>query len=539
MIAPEAVADQRKDAARPAVDWPLRIAWIGIIAFVIALTIIAFGREVFNYNTETDFLGGFMSEAHRFLSGESLEVHFHPPLYAMTIASVYVLVQDWFATGLLISLVASAATLAISLVLLRKALGTAAAIGGVLALALSPTFVYYSLQATSELFSLALYLAAFLAVYLSTARRTVPYHLLAGVVIGLALLTRTNHIVLLGLLLFYFVPVPSSARPTSPTGQLRGLGWVAAGIGLPLLAWFAFAAGTASPLMPTKNHENFALTYFSPGSRISGDERFALAPQFTSTMQVLTADPARIVRIYSRDLVTTTFRLLARDTVLPFPLIAISLLCWLAIAIRERQKRAWIAVLLLNLLAMYMLLNFKMYEHRYYLYLLPFLGASIGIVFTYLLRPRSPNAVRLGSWVVLAVMIGFAAYSGVTEATRLHAGAQSTDAYAAARYFTSERAPAGSVVYSRKSHIGFYSGVQREWMPNEATLDELIEYVVDARRQAPASVFLFYGVTESSTRPQYAALADPGSLRVPQLTLVASGSERGGWFLYQLLDADD
>ena len=519
---------------------PRGLALLGIVVFVVILTVVAFERNVFNYNTETDFLGGFIPEAARLLAGEPLEIHFHPPLYPAILAGVRLLVRDWLATGLLVSLGASLAVLVTTLVLLRRAMGSGAAIGGVVALAISPTFIYYSLQATSELFSLALYMGAFLAVYASVERRSLGSYsyLVAGLLIGLALLTRTNHVALLGLLLFYFVPIPAGGRTIAGVVRLKSLRMVVAGVGLPLLAWFGFAFGTGAPVMPTKNHENLALTYFSTGSRISGDARVVLAPQFDSTRAVLTADPGRIVRTYARDFVATTHRLLLRNTVLAFPLVAVGGLCLLLLLVKERERRAWYVVVLLNLAAMYALLNFKMYEHRYYLYLLPFLGAAIGHVFALALRAPGRAFVRLGAVVVLLALVGHGAWYGVSEARRLHRADWAIDAHAAGRELAALDTAEQDLVYARKPHTAYYAGMVSRRLPDLATIEQLIEDLVESASLETHQAFVFYGQPERSTRPQYAALATPEANPFPGLALVARGSELGGWVLYRLATED-
>ena len=510
-----------------------------IVGFVVILGVIAFQRDVYNYNTESDYLGGFIPEAVRLLRGEPLEIDFHPPLYPAIIAGLQLLIRDWFATGLLVSLAASLAVLITTLLLLRRAMGPGAAMGGIVALVISPTFVYYSLQATSELFSLALYMAAFLAVYVSVERRSPGSYLVAGLLIGLALLTRTNHVVLLGLLLFYLVPAPVGGRAIPPVVRAKSLTVALAGVGLPLAAWLGFALGTGAPVMPTKNHENLALTYFSGDSRISGDARLALVTRFDSTRAVLTADPIGLVRTYARDFAATTRRLLARDTVLAFPLVAVSLLAWLVLLAKERQKRAWYGVLLLNLAAMYALLNFKMYEHRYYLYLLPFLGAAVGHGISLAFRASDKIYVRIGPMIVVLALVGHGALHGASEAKRLHLAAWATDAQAAGRELVALDAVGQGRVYARKHHVAYYAGMDSAWLPDLATVEHLHEHLVESARADARSTFVFYGYPERRTRPQYQTLATPDTEQLPSLELVARGSELGGWVLYRVLTEQD
>jgi hypothetical protein len=511
------------------------VTWLGIAVYVLTLAIAAFARDVLNYGTETDFLGSFVHEAVRFQRGEPLLIEFHPPLYPITLGLVGRLVPDWFTTGLLVSLASGAATLAMSWFVLRRMFGFGAAVGGVIALAVSPTFASYSMQATSDLFSLALYVGAVLAVFVSVERRTVPSYLLAGLVIGLGLIARTNNVVLLGLLLFYLIPLRGGARAAPSPAGARAVALLAVGLLVPVLAWYGFAAGTGAPFLPTKNHENLALTYFSDGGRISGDARRPLAEQFTSTSQVLLADPARIVRTYAIDLRNTTYRMLTRDTVMPFPLVALGVLALIVMIVREPARRPLLAVLLLNLVATYLLLNLKAYEHRYYLYLVPFVGAAIGHVLWWVGRTSRRKALRAGTMLAAAALVAFGAMTAVVEARRLDAHNRAYDAQAAGEVLTTLGPAPDSVVYARKPHVAYYAGLSSTTVPELAGLDELMSTVGDAAQRSRGDVYLFYGEVERRTRPQYAALGATvmeGADALAGLRLVASGPEGGGWWLY-------
>jgi hypothetical protein len=527
--------DVNESVAR-SVTWGV---WLVVGVAVAVLAVVALGRENFNYNTETDYLGSFRPEAERLLRGEPLEIAFHPPLYPMSLALVHTVVADWFTTGLLVSLVAALATLGFAFSYFRRSLGIGAAVGGVLALLLSPIFLHFSLQATSDVFALALYVGAFLAVQVSVERRTLPYFLLAGAVIGLGLIARTNNVVLLGLLLFYLVPRQASAAvdaapPGTVTGEARwrSLGTAALGITLPVLVWVAFATITGSPAFPTKNHENLALTYFSVGDRLSGDARRPLGERFTSTRQVLLEDPRHIARTFVADFQRTSLRLLARDTVLPVPFMALALVAVLVLLVREHDRRIAIAVVLLNLAAMYLLLNLKYYEHRYYLYLVPFIGAAIGHAFWLLVSRSSKPVLRGAAMAAFVTLLGYGVVNVVSETRRLQALDWSDDAVAAARLLRESGPTASSTLFARKSHIGYYAGLGVEMIPQVDTVDELVETLTAAGTDPAAQVYLFYGVVEQRTRPQFAALRDPSAAETLGLSLIASGPERDGWYLY-------
>lgn len=512
-------------------------AWLTAALFAITMAFVTFQRVVFNYRTETDFIGGFVRESIRFLESEPLSVSFHPPFYSITVGLAYLLVDEWMTAGLAVSLVASIAVLLSSFHLLKPVLGVPAALGAFLALLVSPVYLYYSLQATSEVFSLALYLGAFLAVFISLTLRSWFVAIVAGILIGLALLTRTNHVVLLLLLLFYFIPFPADPVKESFRKRMRLFGLASVGIAIPLAFWIGFASTTGAPVMPTKTHENLALTFYSTGNRISGEERRAVAPLFDSTSEVLLADPMRIVEIYAGDLVRNTYRLLAQDRILPVPMVALGVLGWLAILIREREKRLFTLMVFVNLAAMYLLLGLKAFEARYYIYLLPFVGAGIGY-----LVATTTTAILKGPrpWLPLVILVflfsGTAAIKTVPETVRLHTADWSDDAYAAAGYIIAAGDAENAAVYSLKGHLRYYAGAART-VSRVEELRPLLRYLRETREETGETIYVFYGALERRSRPELAKLAYPPKVQAWGLREVAKGPEGGGWLLYELEEA--
>ncbi|RMF69752.1 MAG: hypothetical protein D6743_01365, partial [Calditrichaeota bacterium] len=133
--------EQRNSVARRLLPlWPYAF----VFGLVVVLGLLSFRREVFNYGTETDFLGGFVPEARRFLSGTPLQIEFHPPLYPILLALVYLPVGDWLQAGLWISLFSALAVLLFAYAFFRRSFGQTSAAGAVLALGLSVAFLSYT-----------------------------------------------------------------------------------------------------------------------------------------------------------------------------------------------------------------------------------------------------------------------------------------------------------------------------------------------------------------------------------------------------------
>lgn len=523
-----------------------RIALLIVVAgFAIGLAAAAWSRGVYNYNTETDFVGSFAEEAGRLLRGEPLKIEFHPPWYPVVLAGVYSVVREWFATGIAVSVLAGVVTILTSFALWRRALGTLAGLGAAVALMVSPTFAHFSAQTTSDVFSLAMYCSAMLATWVAARRRTVASGLLAGALIGLAVLTRTNNVVLFALLSFYLLPA-SAFAPADGAGEAvpprerrpRALsGFTAALLGLaaPLLAWAAFATVTGAPITPTKTYENLALTYFPTGEdRISGDARVEAAARFSSSLDVLLEDPVHVLRTYLREIATAGYHLLLRDSLLPFPLFAVAAVAMVVIWIRSRERRLVIALLLGNLALMYLITTLKAYEDRYFLFLLPLVGASIGAALAPLLQRSGRPAARWLGWAAVIAMVGLAGAKTAVETPRLYLDDWATDALAAAEFLNTSDLPAPQRVYARKPHLAFYTGALggRTMPPSEDLESLLVDIRAFELEEGPAVTYVFYGEPEKRTRPQFAALSNTSGPSPDGLTRVANGPQADGWVLY-------
>jgi hypothetical protein len=489
-----------------------------------ALLSLSLQRTAFNYGNETDFLGGFVPEATRFLAGGPLAVDYHPPLYPIVLAVVYSGLGDWLRAGLVISLLSGFVALFASFRLFDLAHGRGAGVGAVVGLLLSLPFLTFSLLTTADAFFLALAISA-PALFASAELRNRRRHWFwGGLVVGLATLTRTNGAVLLLLLL------GAGRSKRRPGGALALAG---AGVAVPLLLWLAVAVWTGSPLVPQSNYENLALTYYSAGDRTSGDAIAKATADMDSAWDVISRNPRRIARIYVRDLTSNVQRLFVPD-LLPFPLAVLAFPGLCALVVVHVPRYGW--VLPATLGAMFLLLNFKAWETRYYLLFVPFMGAGIGLAVAYL---RS-QAVRTNRRRALAAILGISlALATLQTGVSLRRGwwDLSMDAQDAARLLAAWGAPPGSVVIARKPHICFYSGLECGAFPNVARLEELRASIEESAQKWPrdAKVFLFFGFAEKALRP---TLARPlhGWAQVPWLHRVGEGGERHmRWILFEIV----
>lgn len=496
-------------------------------AVLIALLAILTGwfclqRERFNLGSESDFLGRFVPEAQRLLSGGPLLVDIHLPGYAVVLAGVDRLVGDWLVSGLLLSWLPSIVVLLCCWRLFERIGGGWAGLGAVGLLATSTVFLGFSAQASSDMLFLAAFFGCLLVVVRAMESPRRADWVFGGLLAGLTFMLRTNGIVLLALALApWLVPAGHRAR-------LKYSVMFAAGAMLPIVAWAWLAQQTGSPMFPTETHSNLALTYYGDRGTAPHDQRMRLGEAFDSTLDVLLHDPLYVARVYLVDLLKLPVRIVLHAGWLPLALLSALCLLYLAPWLRSR---AGIVVLVMALLST-LLMNMKQFESRYYLYLTPLLGAALGVALQRLLMRTAVE--RRANWLLAGLVL--AVVAGMVPAAR--AARMMTEPPAESREIAAvlaaveSQVPAGRPIVARKNLVTFYSGRPLIWFPEAVTLDGLCEAL--RRDGHDGSAYLLIGAAERRIRPEVAAQVLSGAL--PGWTrLAASGGPAGaGWALVEM-----
>jgi 4-amino-4-deoxy-L-arabinose transferase-like glycosyltransferase len=353
---------------------------------------------------------------------------------------------------------------------------------------------------------------------------------IAGMLIGAAMATRTNGITLIGFLLF------AITCKGIKISRIKALMLFIIGILVPIVLWCSFAIYSGSSIFPKYTYRNLALTYFSEGSdRTSGDSMRGASEGLTSTWQVLTKDPVHITKTYVRDLIANIKAIFFKEHLLLFPYILLALPGLFVLIFREFNK--FNRVLAFNLLAMFFLLNFKAYQNRFFLYLVPFMGAGIASLLTILYS----EAKRKGQNVIILLLTLFLLFSSVLSIRQIkHTLAYDTDlsfdSVKASKILKNEKVSKYSTVIARKPHLSFYAMLNWEMFPNEETLGDLKSAVREIVGPQPndRKVYLLYGFAERKYRPKLAILGS-SNLNVPWLHPIGCGEENRGWVLYEIL----
>ena len=497
------------------------------VAIVLLLSLLmpgalALTRDFMTFGTETDFLGGFVPEAERILAGRPLQLEYHPPLYSFVIAAVWLVLRDWFASGLLVSVLAGGGLAVVGYELFRRVAGREAGWGAALGLLASPVFVAYAAFATSEVLFTFLYLATLLLAVAAWEGRARGLWLACGAVAGLTLLTRTN-----GLAVLVVLFAPALAASVPGRRKLGDAAAVALGLALPLALWAVYALITGSRLTPGLTHGALAQTYFvDPELRYAGPVRLALEQRFGGVWEVLMHDPARMTQIYARDLLMLVRRLFERDELLRFPLNHLAVPGLLVLLVLRARPVLW---LLAGAMALHvLLLNFKPFEARFYLFLAPLLGAAVAAIALELLRlVRTGPKATLARATVGLIALGAVAQAVVFTYPRLHA----QDELFAELTQAGATLPPAAGVFAMRPQVPFHLKRRSLYAARIDSIEHLARLARAAAREGP--VYVYVGEDERAWWAWVEELERRES-QVASLTPVARGTAgKEAWVLYR------
>ncbi len=489
-----------------------------ITLYGLTVLCLGMGRSYFGYGTETDFVGAFLPDARRFLASEPLKSPWHPPLYPMLIGALYSVAHDWLTAAVLVSVLSSLAVMLISYRLFFMLGGRPTAWGAVLTLVGSDVFVKYSALATSDVLFQALFLGSCLLAIMALNSGSRSLWWACGLAAGLGVVARAN-----GLTLALFVLAPLLSRAAA-RDKISQCSWFAAGFALPVILMLVYGALTGSNVFPDATHVSLAATYFTEGDRASGDALEEASGRFDSLTAVFLHDPSGIARAYLTDLYDL---LTVKFTQLLEPPLYFFYFPGLFFLVVMRGDRA-LMVVLSAVLAQLLLVNFKPFDPRFFLFLIPLMGAGVGEMCWRMLRAEWPLSLR--AWIPSVIVLMFPLAGGLAL----------TKSYVTIHKLIAEiqeivpialrEVEQGATILVRKPHLPYYANAEPVTLPNLKSLDELHAFVKGRAAEAP--VYLFYGKVERQSRPQYLVLVNPQS--APQwLKPVAWGKRPGSWVLYR------
>ena len=502
-------------------EMPLVLFAVLISAGIIAS--LSVNRNFYTYGTETDYLCSLTEEATRLLNGEPLQLYNHPPFYSATIAFVQYVVQDWFATGLIVSWVSAIIVLITSYIFFFQLWGSFAAWGSLAALIAPGIFISYSAQASTDIFFLALYCLGFFFALQAMRTKKNLYWMLTGLTAGLTTLTRSNGFTVIFLLIFPWFQYFSLRH------RLINFIWISIGLIAPVFCWILFASMTNSRLYPSGNYLNLAMTYFTE-DRIAGEAMAKVKEMgFQNAFQVIAHDPVHIAKTYVRDFLNMIWLNFRGNRLVMFPinllaLPGILLLCY-------KSNRTFIFLCLLSTLLQIGIINFKAYEPRFFLFLVPIFGAGAGLCFQKILEEVNFRNIRpiIFLFLIPFIVIGFyRSYPKVYN--RLHSQDELfRELLPEVEKLSTQE---GNIVSRKICHLSYYTNFRPLPMPMVSTEEDLGEFFQVTYNGSP--IYLLFGSAEKKSRPALKYLIYPE--KSPEwLKPVVRSKKTGAWVLYQYL----
>ncbi|MBI1797969.1 MAG: glycosyltransferase family 39 protein [Candidatus Eisenbacteria bacterium] len=483
-------------------------------AAMLAVALIAHRTPL--YGVETDLLGDYAPAARELLHGvvRPERFEFHGPGYPalLAVASPLAGGDPWIAARIL-NVVAAAIAAWCAYRLTQRFLGAPVAVATVLALLAMPVFVRATIEAATDMPSLAL---SFAATWLALAAARGRGLLLAGLLAGFAYLTRDN-----ALFLVPAAAVAIAARPGRGRAALAyGAGWV-----LPVAAWIATQLAVSGHPFANKNHLNLAFEIYGGGMAW---DRFWIetGAAFHSFLDVVRFDPARFAAHVGANLATRWL-----DDARRLMPVWIGALALPGLAVTWWRRPGWAAFLAPPALC-YAVLCFVFYSPRFFLFLLPFyLSGACAL----LIGAEPQGAIRPPEWLrrvgpwAAAALIAVSAVAAARENRALLADAP--DEVRAGGEALRRIARPGDAVLARKPHVAWFAGMDYVAVPYADAFTDFLDAVHATRAR-----YLFVSPIEMRLQPQLSVLEDP-DVHVPGLEPIAwrGDDPRHGFAIYRLV----
>ena len=354
--------------ARPTfVKDPLAICALLFVAFW-GFVALAF-RPIGDFGVETDFYGDFAVYAREWAAGHpTLMNGFRGPFYYILLAGFSKLGLDLFVVAKVLSVLSAGAALWFTGDLVRRIWGRSSGLLALFLMASSPTLIDYSYRACNDMVFLAL-VAASLNLVIRTDGAVARRYAIAGVLGGLAWMTRYNGSVLLPAALIAAVLLFGRSKRTFTVAGSYLAGWVV--ISLPWLLYVQARAGT--PFW-NKAYENIAIEVLSDDANRAQTTGFMSATNVSSLKDVWDVDPGLFVSV----MFGNSWDHLRDDALklvgIPWAIVAVAGLVLGVASWRNRRALAFLATGMLT----YLSLLPVFYNERFMLPLLPMWGAAAG-----------------------------------------------------------------------------------------------------------------------------------------------------------------
>lgn len=475
--------------------------------FMLLLSIAAARHPFGTYGTETDFYHLYAPDAARLAEGSGPLNTYQGPGYPLVLMIVAKIAGDLFVAAKWLSVLSGGLVVALTARIFSRIFGLLPGLGAALLFAASPQFPRYAIQATTDVFFLALSLA--ILDLLTTRTGDVRLRVAAaGFLSGFAYLTRYNAVSLIGAVLFAMLFVDLFERPRAARLRLVAIYGIA--LAVTILPWLIWNSGAHGSPLANSNHLNVATAAYPEltGGRADQDATRALAPRFHSMREVIAHDPQRFATQYVANL-AASFQYGARALFnLPVAIVAF---VGFMLAPRLRRSPA-LELVLLAAGAHLLLMALSHWETRYYFFVgvvLAGLAAWAPYAVSIIARDRIPPRITIGvATAIVLAMFWSAGRIAVLEMRRFQ-GSHPTEIIGACMHL--QRANAHNVrIAARKPHLSYICSQQWVFLPPVESIDGLAHWA-----RANAIEYVAIGAPEVAARPALTPLLDPRNAPAP------------------------
>ncbi len=406
---------------------------------------------------EADFFSELAPAAQKLVAGDFAVTNypFKGPVHSFLLAGVHgilgLLGVGWYRSGVVLSLLAAAATLLLLFDLVDKLAGRRAAWVMLVGVAATKVFFINAGKASSDLVFMLFAVAA--VHHLLTRRPGAPTWLVTGALGGLAMLTRSIGAVVpvWAALIVVAGFAPAAADGRAWRRRLAGAGWVLLGAVVVVGPWLAISYHETGSPLATQNLQNVVAEFY-------GGARAAEIPPggFASVGALIRHDPAHFAGHYLGNVgrhLAQDFRQTTAPATGVLALLGLGLLLWRRSGWRSgRGVIAFASFGLVYVLA----LGTVFYVPRFSLPLVPVYLLPAALLAGTLPRWRTAAAVAVAAVIVVT-------HAGYDRTTVLaYAAQQPTDLAGAIAFLETvppPEHPGPATVMARKAHAAFYAGL--------------------------------------------------------------------------------
>jgi hypothetical protein len=466
----------------------LSIFFIAVMLFL-ALTF----HKVGGFDVETDFYASYAPEAKDFMMGKIVIDPFHGPLYPWALGLLAKIVGDLFTTGVAIAVLSASICLYLVFGIIKSVSSTDVAFLATLLTAINTFFIYYSYSAGTDMFFVALSLAGVFLLFREAEISRVEL-CLSAFLLGLAYLVRYNGLVFL--ISVPFIIMFGAVRIRRVNKYLAAAIW--AGVFLLVIApWSVYLEINRGSFFYNANYQNMAFELFGGGVANWDKFWFQHAKEYTSYWSVFSADPV----LFVQTLLENVYSHFVGDlTELNDPFVGVlSALGVILFPFSHPTRRKVGLVVVFASFFCGLLPVFG--TARFSLFLLPIYSFFASYVVKMALgrfRAKKNVIIQINLLAVAIVLLTFAGSCEYNSTKIINREAQDIQAHSDWFHQEFDDRYYNQKIAARKPHIAYLLNMRFYPFPMVDNYDSLIAVLRRDRVK-----FLYYGIYERGTRPQF------------------------------------